>query len=621
MIEGLIVDSFAGGGGASCGIEMALGRSPDIAINHNAEALAMHQANHPSTLHLSKNIWQVDPLEYVRGRKVALAWFSPDCKHFSKAKGGKPVARNIRDLAWVVVLWAKQVRPRVIMLENVEEFRTWGPLTAEDMPDPERKGETFKRWVGELKRLGYKVEWKELRACDFGAPTIRKRLFLIARCDGAPIVWPEATHGKGKLPYRTAAECIDWSIPAHSIFLSKEEGRKVGVNRPLAEATMARIAKGVKRYVIDAEEPFIVNLTHQGGDRNEGLDEPFKTVTGANRGEKAIVIPSIVGVGGRQGQSEPRPLTKPYQTITAKADSVVVQTEIAPFVVRTAHGDVDKNGKRRGKGQHTLEEPLPTVTSSQDFAVVAPLISYAQQGGASRSADEPLHTVTASAKDQNQLVEALIAPHVMTMRNAGKPHNGADEPTHTITAGGAHLNLVSAFLAQHNLGVVGHDAREPVSTITQTGSQQTVVAAHMLQMKGSARRDRPADEPLGTITAQGLHHAEVRAFLMKYYGNEEGGHGLDDPAGTVTTKDRFGLVMVQGLPYRIVDITMRMLAPRELFNAQGFPASYKIEVEFNGKVIGKTAQIRMCGNSVSPVMAKALVKANLGAASQAQDAA
>lgn len=530
----LITDSFAGGGGASLGILLATGRSPDIAINHDDEALAMHEANHPITLHLSKNIWKVDPLDYVGKRKVGLAWFSPDCKHFSKAKGGKPVARNIRDLAWVVVLWAKRVRPRVIALENVEEFRHWGPLTAEDMPCPDRKGHTFKRWCSELKKLGYRVEWREIRACDFGAPTIRKRLFLIARCDGIPIVWPDASHGAPnsadvlsghKLPWRTAAQCIDWTLPCPSIFLTKEEGRAQGCNRPLAEATMARIAKGIKRYVIDAAEPFIVNLTHQGGDRTEGLSDPFKTITGAHRGEKALIVPTIVGCGGRAGQSRPR----------------------------------------------STDEPLATITAKGDSCLVVPLLSYGQHGGASREADSPAHTITASKKDTNQ--------------------------------------LVTAFLAQHNLGVVGHDLRKPVSTITQTGSQQQLVAAHLLHMKGSAQRMRGMDEPVPAVTAQGNHIAEVRAFLLKYYGTDQDPR-LDEPLHTVTTKERFGLVMVHGEPYEIVDIGMRMLSPRELFRAQGFPDSYKIDTGADGRRMTKSSQVRMCGNSCSPVVVAAIIAAN-----------
>lgn len=470
--QGLIVDSFAGGGGASLGMEMALGRSPDIAINHDAEAIAMHEANHPSTLHLSKNIWKVDPLDYVKGRPVSVAWFSPDCKHFSKAKGGKPVARNIRDLAWVVILWAERVRPRLIFLENVEEFRTWGPLDENDMPCPVRKGQTFKKWVAQLRRLGYVVDFRELRACDYGAPTIRKRLFVIARCDGEPIVWPEPTHGAPtdhevvagrKLPWRTAAECIDWSIPCPSIFLTKEEGRAIGVNRPLAANTMARIAKGVQRYVIDAPHPYIV--------------------------KGAAVFAS--------------------------------------------------------RGQH---------------------------GGASRSVDAPIHTVTASLKDTNQ--------------------------------------IVAAFLAQHNTGMVGHDARKPLSTIVQRGTTQALVAAHCINLKGSDRRASAATEPAPTVTSGGNHIGEVRAFLIKYFGTDQDPR-LDEPMHTVTTKDRFGLVTVHGEVYQIVDIGMRMLTPRELFRAQGFPDSYQIEIPFEGRILSKGAQTRMCGNSVSPVMARALVGANV----------
>jgi len=286
----LIVDNFAGGGGASTGIEMALGRSPDIAINHDAKALAMHRINHPDALHLCEDVWKVDIKAVVAGRRVGLAWFSPDCKHFSKAKGGKPVEKRIRGLAWVALRWAGLVRPRVIVLENVEEFQTWGPVLPDGQPCKRRAGMTFKRWVTQLRNLGYVVEWREERACWHGAPTIRKRLFVVARNDGQAIEWPERTHGKGKIPYRTAAECIDWSIPCPSIFLSKEEGRAIGVNRPLADATMARIARGVKKYVLDAAEPFIVNITHQGGDRTESVSEPLRTITAARRGEKAVVV-------------------------------------------------------------------------------------------------------------------------------------------------------------------------------------------------------------------------------------------------------------------------------------------------------------------------------------------
>ena len=540
----LIVDSFAGGGGASLGITLALGRSPDGAINHDSVALSMHAANHPETLHLPHNVWKVDPVAVCVGRPVGLLWASPDCKHFSKAKGGKPVARNIRDLARVVVRWARQVRPRVICLENVEEFRTWGPLGDDNRPCPERKGETFKRWVGELTRLGYHVEHRELRACDYGAPTIRKRLFLVARCDGRRIVWPEPTHGdpksdavkSGKLQsWRTAAEIIDWSLPCPSIFLSHEEAKALGVKRPLADATMARIAKGVKRYVLDAAQPFVIPVTHSGDSRVNGIDEPLRTVTTAHRGEHAVVT---------------------------------------PFVTKF----------NRGATGHDVSEPLHTITAAH---------SETHPGGAT-----PL---------------GLVAAHLMTMRNSQKPFNGADEPTHTITSGGAHLHLVAAFLAQHNTDMVGHAAREPVSTIVQKGCTQAVVEASLLSHSYTSNTRGGSGDlnaPIKTVTAQGGHAAEVRAFLVKYYGEGGTDQSAGEPLHTVPTKARFGLVTITGETYEIADIGMRMLTPRELFRAQGFPDSYRISAGADGVALTQSAQIRMCGNSVSPPVAAALVAAN-----------
>jgi DNA (cytosine-5)-methyltransferase 1 len=649
----LIVDSFAGGGGASTGIEMALGRSPDYAINHDREALALHAANHPDTVHLSENIYKVDPMDVVGRRPVGLLWASPDCKHFSKAKGGAPVKRNIRDLAWTVVLWAKRAKPRVIILENVEEFQGWGPLIenakGELMPCPDRRGETFAEWVKALQSLGYKVEWKELRACDFGAPTTRKRLFVIARRDGKPITWPAPTHAApGKdtrlLPYRTAAsDVIDWSIPCPSIFDTSEEiMQRYGVRavRPLAEATLARIAKGVKRYVIDAARPFIVNLTH--GIRLEDVDAPFQTITGAHRGEKSVVVPHVTKF-------------------------------------------------RNGAVGSDVSDPMPTVTASSfikraggsaPLGVVAAVLSQAQQGGANHPVDEPHRTITASDKDQNQ----VVAAHLMTMRNAGKPFNEADKPTHTVTAGGAGLSLVAAtmvqtgygeregqepraldvqapigtvvaggvkhavvaahisrqfgasvghaadepsasvmgggggksalvaaFLAQHNTDMVGHHPETPLSTIVQKGCTQAVVSAGMINMKGSDRRMSDVERPSPAVTSQGNHLGEVRAFLMKYYGVDQDPR-LEEPLSTVTTRDRFGIVMVNGEPYQITDIGMRMLTPRELFKAQGFPADYEIESgmfeDGERRPLTKTAQVRMCGNSVCPPIAAALVSAN-----------
>lgn len=541
----MIIDSFAGGGGASTGIEMALGRSPDVAINHDPAALAMHEANHPDTLHLINSVYAVSPDEVCQGRKVGLAWFSPDCKHRSKAKGGKPVSKGIRDLAWVVVHWAERVAPDVIMLENVEEFQDWGPLTPEDKPDPERKGETFREWVKRLRRLGYKVKWKRLRACDYGAPTIRQRLFVIARRDGLPITWPEPTHGAPdsaevitglRKPWRTAAEIIDWSLPCPSIFDSSEEiMAKYGLRavRPLKEATLRRIARGVVRYVLEAKQPFVVTYGRHGGANRSALD-PLHTITASTKDQNAVIVPTLVSYYGE--------------------------------------GD---GGLQRAS---SLEDPVTTVTTANRHA--------------------------------------LVAPHLMTMRNAGKPFTAADEPTHTITAGGAHMMAVAAFLAQHNGGArmenaAGRPADAPLSTLTTRGTQQQIVALNLLSMHGNARRDASIEDPHPTLCAGGQHSALIATFLQKYYGAGTG-QSAADPLHTLSTRDTFGLVTVEidGTTYAIADIGMRMLTPREQFRAQGFEDSYIIDRAPDGRPMTKTEQTRMCGNSVCPPLAAALVTAN-----------
>lgn len=538
----LVVDSFAGGGGASTGIFMALGRHPDVAVNHDGEALAMHEANHPTTEHIREDVWAIDPEKAMGHRQVGLLWASPDCKHFSKAKGGKPVSKKIRGLAWVVTKWAAKVRPRVICMENVEEFKTWGPLirnaAGEWHPDPARKGEYFVRFVARFRKLGYAVEHRELRACDYGAPTIRKRLFLIARRDSLPIVWPAATHGDPKslpvqagklLPWRTAAECIDWSIPCPSIFERK---------KPLAEATMKRIAKGIQRYVIDAASPFIVNLTHHGSDRVESLDEPLRTVTGAKRGEKALVVASIASfTQNGQGQQPNAPLA----TVMAGAPKFgLVATQLAPFITEHANASNQRN--------------MPM--------------------------DEPLRTQVAQVK-------------------------------------GGHFAAVTAFMTKFRSNSVGSDMTDPVHTITaggetarpSTGNVMGVVTSHLAVLRNNVDA-ASLEEPLSTVAAGGQHHAEVRAFLVKYY--SEGGQwqGLAEPMHTVPTKDRMGLVTIKGVDYQIVDIGMRMLTPRELATAQGFPADYIIDRKPDGTPLTKTAQVRMIGNSVCPPVAAAIVRAN-----------
>jgi DNA (cytosine-5)-methyltransferase 1 len=622
-MAGIIVDNFAGGGGASTGIEAALGRAVDIAINHDEQAIRMHEVNHPGTMHIRNNIWQIDPKEVTGGQHVELAWFSPDCKHFSKAKGGKPREKSIRDLAWVVVLWAQRVKPDVILLENVEEFRTWGPLCDEGKPIKERAGETFAKWTRELRKAGYKIQWKELRACDYGAPTIRKRFFMIARSDGNPIVWPAPTHGKpgspdvvsGKvLPWRTAAEIIDWSIPCPSIFERK---------KPLAEKTLRRIAHGIMKFVINNPSPFIVPLTHHGSaGRSYGLSDPLCTVTGANRGEMALVSPHITKFrAGAIGHA----VDEPMHTVTANS-----------YI------------KRPGGSA-----PLGVVE-----AAIAPFSTYAQQGGANRSVEDPMHTICASKKDQNCVVTAALSPVIVGcggrrgqsgpvgpeqpfpttttkadacvvaafMQKFAENGRGVDpsEPLHTVMAGAPRHAVVCAHLEQANGGpnnenLAGRAADAPLSTVATAGSQQRLVTSNLIKLRGTSDRHiegsgAAVDEPLNTISAGGIHTAEVRAFLLKYYGTDQDPQ-LGEPLHTVTTKDRYGLVTVTvgGEEYVIVDIGMRMLTPRELFNAQGFPADYIIEQDAHGLPITKTAQVAKCGNSVCPPIAEALVRAQFPA--------
>lgn len=455
-MNGLIIDNFAGGGGASTGIEAALGRSIDFAVNHDPEAIAMHRVNHPRTRHFCGSVWDVKPQEIAAGRPVALGWFSPDCTFHSKARGGKPFrdrdpARRRRGLANLIPRWAAtSAAPRVFMLENVEEFADWGPLLADGKICPERRGQLFRKWHRQLENLGYRIDMRELRACDYGAPTTRKRLFIIGRRDGGEIIFPEASHGpwQGALPHRTAAECIDWSIPCPSIFER---------DRPLADATLRRIARGIMRYVVNDPKPFIVGI------------------------------------------------------------------------------DNKSNGARDAWSGF---DPLRTITTENRFAMVA------------------------------------------------------------------------TFLAKHYGGVVGHGLQRPIGTVTSV-DHHSLVTSHLMKYYGTAQDPR-IDQPLGTVTTKD-RFAEVRAFLLRFYGQSKEA-GLSNPLDTITTKDRFGLVMVRGEPYRIVDIGMRMLSPRELYQAQGFPSRYIIDhgKDEHGERIAltKSAQVRMCGNSVSPVVAEALVRSN-----------
>ena len=469
----MIVDLFAGGGGASLGIEWALGRSPDIAVNHDDAAVAMHKANHPNTLHLCGNVWDYRPRDVCEDKPVELLWASPDCTHFSRAKGGKPRSKKVRGLAWVVARWAREVKPRVIILENVSEFQTWGPLDKEGNPIADKSGFTFRRWVADLKRSGYVVEWRELVAADYGSPTTRKRLFIVARCDGHRIVWPAPTHGKGGglfplKPYRTAAECIDWSVPTKSIFDRP---------KPLADKTLARIARGIVRYVVNSPSPFIIKAKSNGWDR---------------------------------------------------ADS----------------------------GSWSGDEPLRTIITSDLYAVVAPTL---------------IQTGYGERKGQ--------APRALDIK----------APVGTVVAGGGRHALACAFLARHYGGHEndGRDLRDPMSTVTTQDHHALVTAT----LSADRRKD-------------------VHAFLMHYYGTSTG-RSLREPAATITAgANHLCLVTVDGVPYEIADIGMRMLTPRELFRAQGFPDKYVIDPLLNGEPLTKTMQIEKVGNSVCPQLSFAMVRAN-----------
>lgn len=433
----IVADCFAGGGGASTGIELAIGRSPDIAINHDNVALAMHAENHPTTKHFCESINDVCPRRAVgRGKKVGLAWFSPDCTYHSKARGGKPFrdrnkARRIRGLAGVVLRWAKKVRPRVIFVENVEEFKDWGPLGADNLPDPERRGKNFARWVSTLRNMGYEVQWQELRACDYGAPTSRKRLFVIARCDGRPIRWPAPTHGPRRpAPYRTAAECIDWSIPVPSIFLDKDgakawarEHGQEAPKRPLSDKTLARIARGIQRFVIDAAEPFIVNVRHDGGPREYSLFEPMRTIPASDR-EVALVAPTLIqtSYGERDGQA-PRVLDlhAPLGTIVAQG---VKHSLVTAFLAK-------HNGTTRGHeatGQMLLKS-MDTITTRDS--------------------------------------KALVTSHLMKLRGTCRDGQMVTKPCPTLTAGGNHVAEVRAFLVKfYGTTQHGQSAQLPLGTVT-----------------------------------------------------------------------------------------------------------------------------------------------------------
>lgn len=465
LLDEIIVDNFAGGGGASTGIELAIGRPVDIAINHDPDAIALHKMNHPFTEHYCESVWDINPKVACRGRNVALAWFSPDCTHFSKAKGRKPVKKKIRGLAWVALRWAATVKPRVIILENVEEFKTWGPLIKNEFgheyPDPKRKGETFRSFKHQLEKLGYKVDHQELKACDYGAPTIRKRFFLIARCDGKPIKWPEPTHGEPKsedvlsgklLPYRTIAECIDWSLPCPSIFdTAKEIKEKYGLRavRPLADNTMKRIARGIQKFVIDNPEPFVIKFQQNG--IGQLTVEPIHTImAGATR--FGIVAPVMSAIG-QTGYSDDRSYSveEPIRTLVSKSEQIL----IAPSLIQY-HQEQTKDSTRGQK----LDRPILTIDGSPRYAMISAFISKHYSGGykgAGSSIKHPLGTVTSI--DHNALVAAFISRQFGTSTG-----HQVSEPSATLTSVNKS-NLVKAFLIKYYGQGTGQKLNEPLGTI------------------------------------------------------------------------------------------------------------------------------------------------------------
>lgn len=466
MINGeLIVDNFAGGGGASTGIELATGYSVDIAINHDPEAIKMHKANHPNTKHYCENVWAVDPVKACNGHPVGLAWFSPDCKHFSKAKGGKPKDKNIRGLAWVALRWAGLVRPRVIMLENVEEFKTWGPLNRRHHPIKSKQGKTFERFVQQLRDLGYKVEFRELIAADYGAPTMRKRFFMIARCDGKPIVWPEPTHAPadseavkaGLLkPYVGAYTQIDFSRPCPSIFDTSEEIKeKYGIRavRPLAKKTMDRIARGLKKFVLDNPEPFIIQCNHGGERRPNDIREPMPTITGKHG--YGIVEPYMVQIG-QTGFTKDRSkdVREPLTTIVSKNEHCLIEPTLAPYMGTNTTNHPGGNCK----------DPIHTITTGNQQCLISPtLIQYhsetAQGEVRGQTIKDPIMTVDGS--NRYGLVTSFLSKFY-------KSGTGQDmrEPLHTITTSPGHFGEVRAFLIKYYGDATGQDIEQPLDTVT-----------------------------------------------------------------------------------------------------------------------------------------------------------
>lgn len=609
LLEPIIVDSFAGGGGASVGIELATGRVVDIAINHDPDAILMHRANHPHTQHFQASVWDVDPKEVCRGRKVGLLWASPDCKHFSKAKGGKPVSKNIRGLAWIVLRWAGTVHPQVIILENVEEFQTWGPVRR-GRPVKSKMGQTFRKFVSQLESLGYAVEWRELVAADYGAPTTRKRFFLIARRDGKPIVWPASTHAPadspevkaGRLkPWRSAAEIIDWSLPTPSIFDSRAEIKaKYGLNaqRPLRPNTMRRVARGIDKFVLHTPRPYLVIVNHAGEFRGQEVDRPLHTIT------------------AKHGYGVASPMMAPW-TVTNTTNST----------------------------GHTPNEPVDTARTGGgggQMFISATLAAIGQTGGGDRTRDirEPTHTTV--SKQEDCLVEASLIQYHTNVRgqelggpllpvdasnsyglsaaNLVKYYGSAQHgqeisgPLHTVTAKDKE-GLTVASLSKYFGRVVGAEMSRPLPTATPV-DHNALQTAHLIKLKGE-NLGGPAEAPVQTVTAGGTHFGLVTTKVVRASKEEDLQRWpqvrtcLNAYCGYHLRDDEVILFRIGEAWYFIADVGLRMLTPRELYRANGFPDDYIIDRDYTGKEYGKSKQVARCGNAVPPPFATALVRANL----------